>query len=159
MELILCENYLSKHAMETHNDTFDFRSGRHIRPIASLCQNKSVLDVFSRITNHSVKNQGIYDLIYDNNDTFTDIQMIPEAPTYIVITATLFYVMIFLVGIFGNFLVIMVVCLSPTMKTSVNMWVINLCVADILVLLVCMPTALAEIYTKEAWYFGPFMCK
>ena len=137
--------------MDTQNVTIE--AGSRDSSLHTLYQNKTGFDVLTRITNHSNTSPRLF------NDSYDDIQMIPEAPSYIVVTATIFYVMIFLVGIFGNLLVIAVVCLSTAMKTSVNMYVINLCVADILVLLVCMPTALAEIYTKEAWYFGPLMCK
>ena len=83
----------------------------------------------------------------------------PEFPRNIMITATIFYALIFLFGILGNMLVISVVCFNRNMKTSVNMYLLNLCVADILVLAICMPTALADIYTKTAWHFGEAMCK
>jgi hypothetical protein len=92
-----------------------------------------------------------------NTDNSSDIP--PEPPLYIVITSTLLYVLIFLVGILGNILVIIVITFSHSMKTTVNMYLMNLCVADILVIIVCMPTALADIFTKEVWYFGEAMCK
>jgi hypothetical protein len=82
-----------------------------------------------------------------------------EPPLYIVFISTLLYSLIFLVGIIGNILVVVVIVFSRTMKSPVNMYLMNLCVADVLVIVVCMPTALADIYTKEVWYFGAFMCK
>ena len=82
-----------------------------------------------------------------------------EPPLYIVLTSTLLYVLIFLIGILGNILVTIVITFSHSMKTTVNMYLMNLCVADILVIIVCMPTALADIFTKEVWYFGETMCK
>ena len=86
-------------------------------------------------------------------------QSTPEFPKGFTVTATIFFAMIFLLGIVGNVLVISVVCFNKNMKTSVNMYLLNLCVADILVLTICMPTALADIYTRTAWYFGEAMCK
>ena len=83
----------------------------------------------------------------------------PEFPRSFTITATIFFAMIFLLGILGNVLVISVVIFNKNMKTSVNMYLLNLCVADILVLTICMPTALADIYTRTAWHFGEAMCK
>ena len=83
----------------------------------------------------------------------------PEFPKYIIVTSTLFYVFIFLLGILGTVLVIVVVCMNRNMRTSVNIYLINLCVADLLVLTVCMPTALADVYARDVWYFGSVMCK
>lgn len=83
----------------------------------------------------------------------------PEFPRYIQITCTIFYVFIFLLGVLGNVLVVVVVCLNRNMKTAVNIYLINLCVADLLVLTVCMPTALADVYARDIWYFGSLMCK
>ncbi|WAR04471.1 QRFPR-like protein [Mya arenaria] len=83
----------------------------------------------------------------------------PEFPRYLVVTSTVFYVFIFLFGILGNLLVIVVVCLNRNMKTSVNIFLINLCIADLLVLMVCMPTALTDLYARDIWYFGKAMCQ
>lgn len=83
----------------------------------------------------------------------------PEFPKYIQVTCTIFYVFIFLLGILGNVLVVYVVFMNRNMKTSVNIYLINLCVADLLVLTVCMPTALADVYARDIWYFGSIMCK
>ncbi|KAH3737680.1 hypothetical protein DPMN_044273 [Dreissena polymorpha] len=84
---------------------------------------------------------------------------IPSPPGYIVISFTILYTIIFLVGIVGNILVVVVISCSRRMKTTVNMYLLNLCIADTLVIMVCMPTALADIFTKEVWLFGEFMCK
>jgi len=99
---------------------------------------------------------------YDNySDSYPDVggTVVVEPPLYIVMTSTMLYIIIFLVGVIGNLLVILVIVYGRSMRTSVNMYLANLCVADILVIIVCMPTALADIFTKEIWYFGEFMCK
>lgn len=83
----------------------------------------------------------------------------PRAPMYIVFTATIFYVLIFILGVSGNVIVVTVVSLVRAMKTTMNIYLVNLCIADLLVLVLCMPTALAEIFTMEAWLFGEIMCK
>lgn len=93
------------------------------------------------------------------NSTTKETEQTPEFPKSFTITATVFFALIFLLGISGNILVISVVYLNKNMKNSVNMYLLNLCVADILVLTICMPTALADIYTRTAWYFGEEMCK
>jgi hypothetical protein len=83
----------------------------------------------------------------------------PEAPFYIVVTATVCYVIIFVLGVSGNVIVVTVLSLVRAMKTTMNMYLINLCVADLMVLIMCMPTALVEIFTMEEWLFGEVMCK
>ena len=94
-----------------------------------------------------------------NNTTNNDTQPTPEFRRSFTVTATVFFAAIFLLGVLGNVLVISVVCFNKNMKSSVNMYLLNLCVADILVLTICMPTTLADIYTKTAWHFGGVMCK
>ena len=89
----------------------------------------------------------------------TKIGVTPEFPKSFVVICTTMFIFIFLLGIIGNVLVMSVVCFNRNMKTTVNLYLLNLCVADILVLTICMPTALAEIYTRDAWYFGEAMCK
>jgi hypothetical protein len=93
------------------------------------------------------------------NSTHHEYDDTIEPPSYIVFTATILYCMIFLVGVVGNILVITVIISSRKMKTTVNKYLLNLCIADVMVILICMPTALADIFTKEVWYFGEFMCK
>lgn len=48
------------------------------------------------------------------------------------------YAVIFLVSLFGNFLVILVVHYNAHMRTSTNQYLVNLAAADLLVTLVCM---------------------
>lgn len=84
---------------------------------------------------------------------------VPSPPRYMVINVTLFLVVIFLIGVIGNSLVIVVVVHSRNMRTSVNYFLVNLCIADLLLLILCMPTALVDIYAQDRWYFGKLMCK
>ena len=95
----------------------------------------------------------------NESDNITKPGVTPDFPRSFVVISTTFFILIFLLGIIGNVLVMSVVCFNRNMKTAVNLYLLNLCVADILVLTICMPTALAEIYTKDAWYFGEAMCK
>ena len=96
-----------------------------------------------------------------NNVEYFNVTAIeqPEAPLYLVVTATVCYVIIFVLGVSGNVIVVTVLSLVRAMKTTMNMYLINLCVADLLVLIICMPTALVEIFTREEWLFGEFMCE
>lgn len=68
------------------------------------------------------------------------------------------FVVVFVVGLCGNGLVCYVVRRSHHMRTSVNIFIVNLALADFLVILVCLPpTVLAD--ATETWYLGETMCK
>ena len=96
---------------------------------------------------------------YQNTNTSDGPVAVPEPPTYIIATATVVYIVIFLLGVVGNSLVSFVVWRNKDMRNSTNFFLVNLSVSDLLVIVVCMPTALVDIYSKEVWHFGAFMCK
>ncbi len=79
--------------------------------------------------------------------------------TYLYLTVSVFYALVFLFGVTGNVLVIAVICRIPEMFTATNCFLVNLSVADLLVLLVCMPPAFVEFIDKDKWQMGAFMCK
>jgi hypothetical protein len=91
-------------------------------------------------------------------DNHTELGSPPDT-TYIYVTATLFYVIVFVFGVIGNILVIYVICALKDMRTPTNIFLLNLCLADLLVLLVCMPSSIIEFHTQELWYLGNFMCE
>ena len=45
------------------------------------------------------------------------------------------------------------------MRNATNMCLLSLSAADMLVLCVCMPSALVEFYGKDVWYLGETLCK
>ncbi|CAL1526019.1 unnamed protein product, partial [Lymnaea stagnalis] len=68
-------------------------------------------------------------------------------------------ILVFLAGVLGNLLVILVVLCVREMKTATNLCLMNLSVADLLVLLICQPSALLEFVCHEKWLLGDAMCK
>ncbi|TPP57783.1 Neuropeptide receptor A5 [Fasciola gigantica] len=69
-----------------------------------------------------------------------------------------FYVIVFTIGLVGNALVVCVVLFNPFMRTVTNVFLVNLAVADFLVILLCMPPTLVE-DIRQTWYFGAELCK
>ncbi|XP_076066622.1 neuropeptide SIFamide receptor-like [Oratosquilla oratoria] len=68
------------------------------------------------------------------------------------------YILVFTLGLVGNSFVIAVVFRSPRMRTVTNYFIVNLAVADVLVIVFCLPaTLVANIY--HPWILGWFMCK
>lgn len=67
------------------------------------------------------------------------------------------YILVFLIGIFGNSLVIYVVMRYSKMQTVTNMYILNLAIADEL-FLVCLVFLIITMLYKQ-WLFGKILCK
>ena len=80
-------------------------------------------------------------------------------PMYMYILVSVSYGLILIIGLVGNIMVIYVVSTNASMRTSTNVFLVNLSIADICVLVVCVPTALTEFYAKDVWYLGETLCK
>lgn len=83
-----------------------------------------------------------------------------ELPPYIRIAATTVCAVILTIGTAGNVLVTTVVWRTKELRNSTNLFLINLSVADLLVLLVCVPPVLVELHSMpEVWLLGEGMCE
>ncbi|XP_067657595.1 QRFP-like peptide receptor [Haliotis asinina] len=82
-----------------------------------------------------------------------------ELPPYVYVYVTTINVIIFVVGILGNVMVIQVVARMKAMRTQMNFFLMSLSVADLLVLVICQPSALLEFYGKDRWLIGEAMCR
>lgn len=65
---------------------------------------------------------------------------------------------VFVVGLVGNALVCMAVYRNHSMRTVTNYFIVNLAVADLLVLLICLPPSVLWDVT-ETWFLGLKLCK
>lgn len=65
---------------------------------------------------------------------------------------------VFIIGLIGNALVCMAVYRNHSMRTVTNYFIVNLAVADFMVILICLPpTVLWDV--TETWFFGTTMCR
>ena len=97
---------------------------------------------------------------FDNlNRSYSQEADQPYIPLYIYVLVSVINGFIFLFGLGGNFLVVIVIVKSRSMRTTTNFFLLSLSIADILVLLFCQPAALLEFYGKDRWLIGEFMCK
>ena len=69
------------------------------------------------------------------------------------------YIVIFVVGFISNFLVIYFVLVYKRMQTMTNKILTNLAVADLLVVLICVPVTIGRLYKPHEYIFGEFICK
>ncbi|KAL8603530.1 hypothetical protein ACOMHN_052759 [Nucella lapillus] len=68
------------------------------------------------------------------------------------------HLVIFTVGVVGNFLVCFVVLRSRHMQSVTNLFIVNLAVADFFVLIFSSPPTVLQTVT-ETWFLGDAMCK
>lgn len=68
------------------------------------------------------------------------------------------FVVLFIVGLIGNFLVCYAVIKNSQMRTVTNLFIMNLAIADLMVILICLPPTLL-VDVSETWFFGEVMCK
>ncbi|XP_055838012.1 orexin/Hypocretin receptor type 1-like isoform X3 [Episyrphus balteatus] len=66
--------------------------------------------------------------------------------------------LVFITGLVGNALVCIAVYTNYSMRTVTNVFIVNLAVADFLVILVCLPPSVVWDVT-ETWFLGQSMCK
>ncbi|XP_063236067.1 orexin/Hypocretin receptor type 1-like [Bacillus rossius redtenbacheri] len=65
---------------------------------------------------------------------------------------------VFVVGLVGNALVCVAVFRNPSMRTVTNYFIVNLAVADFMVILFCLPPSVVWDIT-ETWFMGTALCK
>ncbi|XP_066908508.1 growth hormone secretagogue receptor type 1-like isoform X2 [Halyomorpha halys] len=81
-------------------------------------------------------------------------------PPYVRAAYILLCVVILGIGVVGNVMVPLVIVKTKDMRNSTNIFLINLSVADLMVLLVCTPTVLVEVNSEPLiWVLGEEMCK
>lgn len=80
-------------------------------------------------------------------------------PSYIFVYVTILNIVVFSVGVVGNVLVLTTIFRMRDMRNTMNYFLCSLSVADLLVLLICQPSAMLEFYGKDVWYLGEFLCK
>lgn len=105
-------------------------------------------------THHLLENLS---LEWQENTTFPSNLVFPS---YIRVVSTFFCVLVLVVGVLGNLLVPLVLLRNKDMRNSTNFFLLNLSLADLMVLIVCLPSALYELHSPpEVWLLGKNMCE
>ncbi|XP_026880838.2 prolactin releasing hormone receptor 2a [Electrophorus electricus] len=68
------------------------------------------------------------------------------------------YALVVLVGVFGNYLLLYVICHTRKMHNVTNFFIGNLAFSDMLMCATCVPFTLAYAFNPRGWVFGRFMC-
>lgn len=111
----------------------------------------------------SEENVTFVDVQDGQNITYTKEQILEEIRSYIYPTVWMwvlicFHCIVFVMGLVGNILVCIAVYRNHTMRTVTNYFIVNLAVADFLVILFCLPPSVVWDVTST-WFFGVAMCK
>lgn len=76
----------------------------------------------------------------------------------VAVVVPIFFGMIGVLGLIGNSLVVIVVAANPSMRSTTNILIINLAVADLLFVIFCIPFTATD-FVLPYWPFGNFWCK
>ncbi len=91
----------------------------------------------------------------NNSFSFTDQNLTLLLETNIInfnlfeLFVIIFSSFVFVLGIVGNLLVVIVVLKNSHMKTITNMFIVNLAIGDFLVILICLPTSVLQDVTGQ----------
>ncbi|KAH8373083.1 hypothetical protein KR009_011635 [Drosophila setifemur] len=105
--------------------------------------------------------QQLVEMGMGDHNASANVGMVPYVPvldrpeTYIV---TVLYTLIFIVGVLGNGTLVIIFFRHRSMRNIPNTYILSLALADLLVILVCVPVA-TIVYTQESWPFERNMCR
>ncbi|KAG5680235.1 hypothetical protein PVAND_009758 [Polypedilum vanderplanki] len=108
--------------------------------------------------NISSNGTNITDLcFFFQNCTTEDESYIDDLERSISLSVFILFGFIFIAGLIGNGLVVLVVAANPLMRSTTNILIINLAVADLLFVIFCIPFTATD-YILNSWPFGSFLC-
>jgi hypothetical protein len=67
-------------------------------------------------------------------------------PMHTLVISTIFYAITLVVGLVGNSLVIIVVGCNKSLQHNTNYCLVNLSVADLVLIIICMPSAIVRLF-------------
>lgn len=102
---------------------------------------------------------------WDYESIYGEAGMLPFSPADLflrlnrtTVLLSVLYSITFVVGIVGNILVTIVFTRHKRMRSVTNLFLVNLAIADLSVVSVCMPITLGS-YVYRDWVYGDIMCK
>ncbi|TDG39986.1 hypothetical protein AWZ03_013591 [Drosophila navojoa] len=118
----------------------------------SQLSNSSQLDASSVVTVATAATVGQHNA---SGEESSYVKVLDRPETYIV---TVLYTLIFIVGVLGNGTLVIIFFRHRSMRNIPNTYILSLALADLLVILVCVPVA-TIVYTQESWPFERNMCR
>ncbi|XP_052744052.1 orexin/Hypocretin receptor type 1-like [Bicyclus anynana] len=132
-------------------------SGEVIEIVPEIHNNSEEIDgqIKYNVTEDCVGNKQYCNLTKEDYVAMLNDYIYPQTYEWVLIGT---HTAVFLVGLVGNSLVCVAVYKNHTMRTVTNYFLVNLAVADFMVLLFCLPpTVLWDV--TETWFLGDVLCK
>lgn len=126
-------------------------SGQDVLSGNGVSSTDSLLTINVTASHYNMSTLEVDEVDYQTDDT--------RFPAYMSLLMTLSCGLILVVGLVGNCLVPVVIWNNRDLRNSTNLFLLNLSLADILVLSISMPTVLVEIQRPDVWKLGQVMCK
>lgn len=143
----------------THTNThtpIQYNTNTYKNATQNRDNSENIFDRFE-FQNVTFSNNSISNTTFEMSSNFTEYA---EIPYYIKATSMTFCIVIMCLGVIGNVMVPIVILKTKDMRNSTNIFLVNLSIADLMVLLVCTPTVLVEVNSKpETWVLGKELCK
>lgn len=94
----------------------------------------------------------------NSTDSSESMEEEPAIMFYVKTLLIILHLLVFVTGLVGNFLVCLSVYRNKSLQTITNYYIVNLAVADFLVILICLPPT---VYwdVQLGWAFGLVLCK
>lgn len=142
-----------------HGDSYSVKVVRKretnasVSNVTSHYEDEVLLDDVTGLNNTNCSND--YCISDEDYLSMIDDYMFPTSYEWLLIVL---HSMVFLIGLVGNALVCVAVYRNHSMRTVTNYFIVNLAVADFMVILFCLPpTVLWDV--TETWFMGEAMCK
>ena len=94
----------------------------------------------------------------DSDEEYLDKVFDYVYPTVFEWTCAVLFGVVFVMGLIGNSLVCFVVGKNRSMRTTTNIFIVNLSIGDVMVTILCLPTTVVGDVT-ETWFLGSAACK
>ena len=82
-----------------------------------------------------------------------------QVPYFTIFSSVTMYGVIFLIGFLANMLVIIVTLFNLANQDSTSYLLLNLSLSDFLLISICLPIAVLDLFSQEIWYLGGVLCK
>ncbi|XP_073844754.1 CCHamide-2 receptor [Musca autumnalis] len=95
------------------------------------------------------------------NDAFANDSangFVPSIQRPETVFVAILFTLIFIVGVLGNGTLVIIFFRHRSMRNIPNTYILSLALADLLVIIVCVPLAIL-VYTQDSWTFGKSMCQ
>jgi allatostatin receptor len=93
-----------------------------------------------------------------SNDTFTTENSYTPFEFKIAILISITFTITFVVGIIGNSLVLLTILLKKQMRSTTNILILNLAIAELMFIMLCVPFTGLN-YVLSVWHFGDIICR